>query len=66
MNQDSFYEGLSIKYKSHSGIVKFICDEYLTMCIQANPDPLKDVCILIFHEKWKDIELINGNRANER
>lgn len=66
MGHDSFYEGLEIKFKSHTGFVKFICDEYLTMCIRTNPDPMKDVCILIFHEQWKNIELIKGNRANER
>ena len=66
MSKDAFYEGLEIKYKGFIGHIKFISDEYLTMCIHTNSDPLKDVCILIYDEQLKDIELMNGNRMHEK
>ncbi len=62
MSKDAFYEGLEIRYKHLTGHVKFVCDEYITLCIHTNENPLKDVCVLIFNNQWKDIELMSGNR----
>lgn len=65
MSQDLFYEGLEIQYKVHSGHVKFICEQYITMCVHTNKDPMRDVCILIYQDQWKNIELLSGNRTRE-
>jgi hypothetical protein len=66
MSKPSFYEGLHIKFKDHIGYVNFISDEYITLCINSNPDPLRDVCILIYPHQWDDIELMTGNRTHDK
>lgn len=65
MSTDAFYEGLEIRYKHLTGHIKFVCDEYITLCIHTNKDPMRDVCVLIFKNQWKDIELMSGNRRQD-
>lgn len=65
MSTDAFYEGLEIRYKHLTGHVKFVCDEYITLCIHTNKNPMRDVCVLIFKDQWKDIELMSGNRRQD-
>lgn len=66
MKQNAFYEGLPIRYKHYVGHVRFICDQYITMCIDTHLEPVRDVCILIFHDQWKDVQLRSGNRMDEK
>ena len=58
MSDTHFAENIEITYKDHHGYIRFVCDDYVTMCIGSNPDPLRDVCILIYRPDWKDIKLI--------
>lgn len=62
---NSFSEGVTVKYKCHVGKVKFICNEYLTICIHANSNPLRDVCIVVYASDWNDVQLLSGNRNSE-
>lgn len=55
---NSFAEGVEAIYKDHRGHIKFICPEYVTLCIHSNPDPMKDVCIVIHKCNWDIIHLI--------
>lgn len=63
MKKECFYEGLEVKYKDFFGFVKFVDENYITICIEANENRLRDVCILVFPNEWKDVELISGNRS---
>jgi len=65
MSKSTFFEGLRVKYNIHVGHVKFISDEYMTLCINSNPDPMRDVCILVYANQWKNIELLSGNRNSD-
>jgi len=56
--KDVFAEGVEAIYKQHRGHVKFLCEEYVTLCIHSNPDPMKDVCIVIHKSDWHEIKLI--------
>lgn len=55
----SFSEGVRVKYKFHIGTIKFICDNYLSVCISP-PTVSKEyeVRILIFRNQWKDVFLL--------
>lgn len=57
MNRSSFYEGLEIKYKNYYGVVQFISDEYITMCISFGRKTMSDICMLVYEEEWKNIKL---------
>ena len=60
----SFYKGLDVKYKDHIGVVEFMCEQYITICVRRMDHKSKDVCFLVYPSQWKDIELINGNRQS--
>lgn len=50
-----FCEGLHVRYKTFTGHIKFVCEDYVTLCIHTNADPMKDVCILIYKNQWNDV-----------
>ena len=58
MTEPAFAEGIEATYKEHQGYIQFVCDDYVTMCIGSNADPMRDVCILIYRSNWKDIKLM--------
>ena len=54
----TFYKGLDVKYKDHVGVVEFMCDQYITICIRRMDHRSKDVCFLVYQSQWKDVELL--------
>jgi hypothetical protein len=54
----SFYNGLEVRYKTDIGIVDFICEKYVTVCISKLEHKSKDVCLLVYQNEWKEIELM--------
>ncbi|AFK66441.1 hypothetical protein SWPG_00194 [Synechococcus phage S-CBM2] len=62
MSNDSFYEGLWVDYRQHHGYIRFVCEDYVTICINRLPvkDPhaLRDtneVCLLVYKNNWDEI-----------
>jgi hypothetical protein len=53
----NFIEGLVVRYKDHTGTIRFICDSYLTLCIQEHDEKVRNVCILIYRKDWDQIML---------
>lgn len=49
MSKITFVEGLEVYYKDFFGVVKFVCDQYITVCIQTYPNErVKDLCLLVY------------------
>ena len=47
--------GDHVQYKHAHGIVRFICDQYLTIMVN-NPDHKAQECrVIVFHRDWDDI-----------
>lgn len=54
-----FTEGLVVQYKDNIGTIRFICDSYITVCVNNFPeDRRRDVCILVYRNNFKDIKLL--------
>jgi hypothetical protein len=53
----TFYKGLNVKYKDHVGVVEFMCDQYITICIRRLEHKSKDVCLLVYQSQWKEVQL---------
>jgi|LakMenE01Jun11ns_1017448.scaffolds.fasta_scaffold9945475_9 hypothetical protein len=54
-----FSEGLHAKYGPHEGIIKFVCDEYFTLCVNSFPEEKnRDVCILIYRNNFNKVRLL--------
>jgi hypothetical protein len=54
----TFYSGLDVKYRDHVGVVEFICDQYITICIKRLEHRSKDVCLLVYPQDWKEVQLL--------
>jgi hypothetical protein len=54
----TFYKGLNVKYRDHIGVVEFICEQYITICIQRLEHKSKDVCLLVYQSQWKEVQLL--------
>lgn len=53
-----FCEGLNVKYKNFYGKIRFVDNSYVTICIREGSRKVNDVCILVFSNDWKKIQLI--------
>lgn len=60
-----FSIGQSVNYDGIAGVIKFISDEYVSVCIrQYESDSIRgetSVCLCVYPERWKDI-IILGNK----
>lgn len=50
--------GLKVQYKDHIGIIRFVDDEYVTLCINEFRDRSRDVCIIVYKEDFKNLRLL--------
>jgi hypothetical protein len=54
----TFYSGLNVKYRNQIGVVDFVCEKYITICIDKSGHRSKDVCLLVYPNQWKDVQLL--------
>ena len=55
---DSFSLGLEVYYKQHYGIIRFISDDYITICIKEDETKFHDVCLVVPQSEFHLIKLI--------
>lgn len=59
-------EGTEVYYNNMYGVVRFSCDQYMTVCVNKfKDDPQRDVCILIYPDQLHKLELVHGNHSHE-
>lgn len=51
-------EGLVVRYQTYVGKIRFMCNSYLTLCIEEFDEKRRDVCILIYRKDWDQIALL--------
>lgn len=62
MSKISFTEGLEVCYKQMRGIIRFVCEHYVTICVRNFPDePRRDVCLVVYPQQYKDIVLLKAS-----
>lgn len=54
----TFARGIQVKYKNCTGVIEFVSDEYVTICIETYEDKFRSVCMLVYQNQWKDIEIV--------
>jgi hypothetical protein len=52
-----FHSGLNVYYHEQFGTIRFVCSEYVTVCIKQGEDRLNDICILVYPHQYGDIKL---------
>jgi len=54
----TFYQGLEVQFKNYTGFVDFISDHYITICLRQLEHRSKDVCMLVYSDQWKEVQLL--------
>ena len=62
----TFTEGLLVTYKNHTGVIRFISNQYVTICVETYEHKVRDVCMLVYPDQWKDIEIVNDYEETEK
>lgn len=53
--------GLEVEYRGHVGVINFIDELYLTVCIKKKEgDMISDVCMVVYPNQWENIKLMGG------
>jgi hypothetical protein len=59
MSRISFSEGVQVHYKQMFGIVRFVCDQYITVCVKTFPNErVRDVCLIVYPQQYHTISLV--------
>jgi hypothetical protein len=54
-----FTEGLLVQYENYVGQIRFVCNSYVTLCVNVFPgQKQRDVCMLIYRDNFKKIKLL--------
>jgi hypothetical protein len=54
-----FSKGVQAYYDGYKGTIRFVCNHYVSFCIQENlKQKVRDVCILIYRKDYSKIKLI--------
>lgn len=58
MSKISFTEGLQVYYKELYGVVRFVSDQYITVCIRTFPNErVRDTCLVVYPDQLKNVTL---------
>jgi len=56
--------GLLVEYKGSVGEIRFIDEQYLTICLKRKCESMiSDVCVVVYPAEWDQIKLIEGGRG---
>ena len=54
--------GLEVDFRGHRGVISFISDVYLTVCLKKREgDMIGDVCMVVYAQNWDEIELLGSH-----
>ena len=55
---NSFSEGLMVQYRNWVGEIRFICDDYASVCTSVGVHRSADVCLLVYKQNWGEMKLL--------
>ena len=54
-----FAEGLLVEYENYIGEIRFVCNTYVTLCVNSFPgEKRRDVCMLIYRKNFEKLKLL--------
>lgn len=54
---NSFAVGVIVEYQNWVGEVRFVCDDYMSVCTSVGVHRAADVCVIVYKKDWKNINL---------
>ena len=52
-----FAEGVVVQYKDWIGEIRFICEDYMSVCTSIGEHRSSDVCLLVYKKDWEEMKL---------
>ena len=57
MSKITFAKGLEVYYGGMYGIVDFICEKYITVCVRVMDHKSANVCVLVYPSRFHLVKL---------
>ena len=54
----SFAEGIIVQHRDWVGEIRFVCDEYISVCVRVGNNRVNDVCVLVHKKDWNQVKLL--------
>ena len=58
MPKITFAKGIEVYYDGIYGVVDFVCEKYIIVCINTTEDRLIDVCLLVYPNQFDEVTLV--------
>lgn len=49
--------GTEVFFEGMRGTVRFVCEKYVTICIEEFEEKVRDVCIVVYPSQFNQIQL---------
>lgn len=54
---NSFAVGVIVEHKNFIGEVRFICDDYISVCTSVGVHRAADICVIVYKSDWSNVNL---------
>ena len=54
---NSFAVGVIVEHKNFIGEVRFICDDYMSVCTSVGVHRAADICVIVYKKDWDNVNL---------
>ena len=55
---NSFATGVIVQYKEWVGEVRFVCEDYVSICTSVGRHKSEDICVLVYMQNWANVRLL--------
>jgi hypothetical protein len=53
-----FSSGIDVDYKGLMGKIRFVGEDYITVCTSVGEHRSGDLCVLVYKQNWNEIKLL--------
>ena len=54
---NSFAVGVIVEHKNFIGEVRFVCDDYISVCTSVGVHRAADICVIVYKMDWSNVNL---------
>ena len=54
---NSFAVGVIVEHKKFIGEVRFVCDDYMSVCTSVGVHRAADICVIVYKKDWSNVNL---------
>ena len=54
---NSFAVGGIVEHKNFIGEVRFVCDDYMSVCTSVGVHRAADICVIVYKKDWDNVNL---------